>query len=165
MSMTGNRYLRAAFGRLARVSDNFLILIPTDPQWAPDVASGSRALAVLQALAPRAHEYKEERLEAVIFVDQGSNFEEVRCLNCGAQLDMEWFTEQMNRPTFDDLAIVMPCCGKPSSLNHLDFRWPAGFARFLIEARNPGRRALTEDEERRVEEALGHPVRQIWAHY
>jgi hypothetical protein len=32
----------------------------------------------------------------------------------------------------------MPCCGGSTSLNALRFDWPAGFARFVLEARNAG---------------------------
>lgn len=33
--------------------------------------------------------------------------------------------------------IRVPCCGAVTSLSDLDYRWPAGFARFVLEASEP----------------------------
>lgn len=147
------------------MSDNYLRLIPTDPHWTPDRVSARRGLAALRELAPGADKYDADYLQTVTFVDQGGNLEEIRCPNCGRPISFEWFTQQMGRPAFDDLSATTPCCATPVSLNDLDFRWPAGFASFELSARNPGRRQLTEGERHRVELALGHLVREIWAHY
>src|SRR5580658_5500260 len=100
-------------------------LIPSNPQWEPRNAESDSALAILKALTPRADAWEAEQHEGIVFVDQGSNFEEVRCPHCGDALDMDWFGEQMRRPSLDDLSIVTPCCGAHSTLNELDFRWPA----------------------------------------
>jgi hypothetical protein len=43
------------------------------------------------------------------------------------------------RSAFEDLAVRTPCCHTDTTLNELDYDWPAGFARFVLEARNPGR--------------------------
>jgi hypothetical protein len=147
------------------VSVNLLRLIPTDPQWEPDEDSADRALAVLRDLVPRAAACDAERFNAVTFIDQGSNFEAVRCPHCRSTLDMDWFGRVMDRPTYDDLLVVMPCCSSRTSLNELDFYWPAGFARFALTATSPNRRRLTDEERCRVEDGLGHGIRQIWAHY
>jgi len=37
---------------------------------------------------------------------------------------------------FTELAIITPCCGKPSSLTDLRYEMPVGFGRFVIEASN-----------------------------
>jgi len=147
------------------VSDDYLRLIPTDPRWTPDRVSADRGLAALRELAPRADNYESEYLQAVTFIDQGANFEEIRCPRCADAISLEWFKDEMGRLAFDDLSATTPCCTTPLSLNDLDFRWPAGFASFELSAMNPGRTQLTEAERQRVERALGHPVREIWAHY
>lgn len=147
------------------MSDNYLRLVPTEPHWRPNAGQRRRAEAALREVAPAAGAYASTVLEAVTFVDQGANFEEIRCPCCGSVLPVDWFQEQMNRPTFDDLSVTTPCCGERSSLNDLDYRWPAAFAAFELSARNPNRRGLTADELERVGAALGHPVREIWAHY
>src|SRR5262249_13741059 len=59
---------------------------------------------------------------------------------CERELDKEWFGKAMDRAYEKknwDLTIKLPCCGKGSSLNDLKYEWPAGFARFVLEARNP----------------------------
>jgi hypothetical protein len=59
----------------------------------------------------------------------------------------------------------MPCCAAATTLNHLDYDWPAGFARFVLSAHHPDRGWLDAQELADVADALGHPVRQILAHY
>ena len=41
---------------------------------------------------------------------------------------------------FADLDVRVPCCRSKTSLNDLDYRGPAVFARFVLEATEPGRR-------------------------
>jgi hypothetical protein len=150
------------------MSTNLLRIIPTDPAWTPNERAAGDALAALRDLAPGASATEAVRHDDVTFVDQGANFEAVRCPACGAELDVDWWQEAMeaaHRVRFADLAVVVPCCGVPASLNELDYDWPAGFARFVLEARDPGRQGPTDEELARVTAALGHPVRVIWAHY
>ncbi len=46
---------------------------------------------------------------------------------------------------FGDLAVIVPCCEMRFSLDDLCYEWPAGFARFLLEARSP-ENDLTEEQ-------------------
>jgi hypothetical protein len=53
-----------------------------------------------------------------------------------------------------------------SDLNDLVWEWPAGFAKFILEAMNPrlqGR--LPEERQSQTETILGCGLRQIYAHY
>ncbi|MER7555651.1 hypothetical protein ABTZ46_01840 [Nocardioides sp. NPDC126508] len=82
---------------------------------------------------------------------------------------MSWVFEVVDERSRDliDLDVVLPCCGATSSLNELAYGWAMGFARFEIGVLN-GTRAryeLDESELRQVGELLGHPIRQILAHY
>lgn len=74
-------------------------------------------------------------------------------------MDVAW------RGRFTDLGIVTPCCGAHTSLNHLEYDWPAGFSRFVLTVTNPDRRWLSSDELADVARSLGCPVRQTMAHY
>lgn len=70
----------------------------------------------------------------------------------------------------DDLSqldVVLPCCGETSSLNDLGYDWPMGFASFEICVLNGTRDQyeLQRDELERLSSLLGHPVRQVLAHY
>ena len=63
---------------------------------------------------------------------------------------------------FRNLAITTPCCGATSTLNDLDYRAPQAFARFAISYLNSSR-DLTIQQVEQIGEALGHPVRKVWA--
>jgi hypothetical protein len=69
--------------------------------------------------------------------------------------------------SFDRLEAQVPCCDAVISLNGLRFEQPMGFARFEVSVMN-GTRAkyeLDNQELARVASVLGHPVKQILAHY
>ena len=81
---------------------------------------------------------------------------------------MKWWGQEMDRVYqvngFQDLNILLPCCQRTSSLNDLIYDWPAGFARFLLEARSP-EGDLTHEQIALFESLLGCSIRKIWAHY
>lgn len=150
------------------MSDNYLRLIPTDPAWRPERDAAERAAVVLSALVPGADEVEAELYAGVTFIDQGANFERLGCPLCGAELAEVWWGEQMaaaGAGGFADLRVSTPCCGKATSLNDLTYDWPAGFAQSELSVLNPQRGWLTEAELAEVATALGHPLRQVMAHY
>ena len=101
------------------------------------------------------------------FVDPGSNFERVICMQCGAAIDQTWWQRIMDKASenkFTDLSVVVPCCGSKTSLNELRYEWPAGFAQFIIEIINPDRN-ISDEELLKIETILGSKLRKIWSHY
>ena len=103
--------------------------------------------------------------DEIEFVDAGGNTERVLCPNCGADLsDGLWQTamDQAWVTRFSDLKFRTPCCDSPSNLNRLVYEWPAGFAKFVLEASglNVGR-FLPEQQIESVARTLGCQVRQI----
>ena len=69
---------------------------------------------------------------------------------------------------FADLTVRTPCCDTETTLNDLDYRLPAGFARFVLSVQDPqreGRPDLTPEDLAAIGHALGHDVRQVLAHY
>ncbi|MBA3874542.1 MAG: hypothetical protein H0X30_35885 [Anaerolineae bacterium] len=145
------------------MTDNFLILIPTDPQYIPSPdraqAANDYLLSVLTA-----DDIVWMSSDTVTFVDQGMNFERVICPICGTELAIPDWQQMMDAAYaahFSDLAITMPCCGANSSLNDLHYEWPAGFASFSLEAFNPVA-DLNDQQLQTVAEILGCPVRKIW---
>ena len=149
------------------MADTYLRIIPTDPTCVPRITARERALSVLRRAVPLADEVSHLVTEEVRFVDCGANFESVRCPACGADIG-EWWAEAMelgHAQQFSDLRITTPCCQMHTSLNDLLYSWPAGFARYTLEALNPGQDRLPESLVRRVESALGSEVRVIWAQY
>lgn len=150
------------------MSDDWLRLIPADPSWTPSPERAERAVAKLFSLAPDADRVEAEVYEEVTFIDQGSNFERLNCPACRAELTMEWWTERMDEAavsSFSQLEATTPCCATATTLNEVSYDWPAGFARVEISALNPRRSWLDETELGQVADALGHPLRQVMAHY
>jgi len=150
------------------MSDNFLILIPTTPNFVP--AEGSQAAAVerLKSFLPKAEDIIFDSTAEVRFIDAGANFEKVSCPICRLALPMRWWQEAMGaagEKDFTDLRIKLPCCGKSSTLNDLMYFWAQGFARFSLEVMNPGLKDLKADQIRELEKLLGCSLRVILAHY
>ncbi|HEY2595862.1 MAG TPA: hypothetical protein VGK33_18375 [Chloroflexota bacterium] len=149
------------------MAETYLRIIPRDPGRVPSALARERALGVLQRAVPFADEIDSQVTPDVRFVDCGDNFETVSCPHCSADVG-EWWTMAMemgHEQQFRDLRATTPCCGRRTSLNELVYSWPAGFARYSLEALNPGLGSLPEALVRRLEDALGASVRIIWAHY
>jgi len=75
--------------------------------------------------------------EKIQFADAGQNFESVRCPSCKANL-MEWWGSAMSSAYseehgFVDLEITTPCCNMTTSLHRLEYSFPQGFYKIMIE--------------------------------
>lgn len=151
------------------MSDSFLRIIPRDPGHLPEAAAQERTLALIRTLLPAAAELRATVHDEIVFVDAGGNLESIACPRCGQRLSLAWWADAMDVAhalRFSDLFIEVPCCGRRVSLNDLEYEWPAGFARFVIEARDPALGGwLDADASARIETALGTRVRQILARY
>lgn len=154
-------------------SDNWIRLIPTDASWEPAQSSVDVAVAYVVSLFSRpgdsADEVSAVLRDDVALIDSGVNTSSFTCTICSSATDVSWVLEVVDEPSSDlsDLDVVPPCCGATSSLNELAYDRTLGFARFEIGVLN-GTRAryeLDESELRQVGKLLGHPVRQILAHY
>lgn len=161
------------------MSSDVISIIPTDPQWAPGEPEAAAARAVVAAIYPGAGAVDATVDDDPVFVDQGENFESVHCPHCAARMTIGWWHERMDEAWTSRCRVLdvrMPCCGRNSTLNDLDYRWPAGFARFVVRVRDPRRPGtgnphvidathLNDAELDAVAAALGHPVRQVVARY
>jgi hypothetical protein len=154
------------------MSKDVLSVIPTDPQWQPDQASGERAAAIVAGLAPGIPGGMDVDIDVtwhdeLTVVDCGGNLERISCPHCGASIDTEWWADLLEarcEEGFQTLSTQVPCCETSTSLDALDYDWPCGFARFEIAVWNPERIWFSDDELGVIAAALGHPVRQIRAH-
>jgi hypothetical protein len=149
------------------MSVDYLRFIPTDPTYDPPLLKDWQAEQLLAAFVPKATEITSHRYERIQFVDGGSNWEAIHCPECGAILeDDAWkvLVDQASVTHFVNLSFAMPCCGTISSLNDLHYEWPIGFARFVLQARNPNGH-IDGEQLRLLEEVLGCHLRTIWAHY
>lgn len=151
------------------MSENFLRIIPLEAGHVPAQAARDKALALLRSLLPRAAEVRAILQDHLFFVDQGENLEEIRCPRCNATLVPEWWMTEMDRAgaaQFSDLSVVLPCCGASTSLHDLDYDWPAGFARFVLQVREPALAGWLDDAAvARLEKVLGAKIRQIRTRY
>ncbi|MFR9794790.1 hypothetical protein ACL02U_02650 [Streptomyces sp. MS06] len=151
------------------MSETFLSVIPTDPDWQPDQAAGDGSAALLNELCPRAGGEIEVRWHTLpAFVNSGADLETISCPRCGSRLDIrEWWMPQMDGAYdgagFSNLDIRMPCCDFHTTLNDLVYDRPCGFARFEIKILDPDRAELNSDELSAISDKLGHDVRQVWA--
>ena len=105
------------------------------------------------------------------FIDCGSNLEEVICPYCRSSLDFEWWGEAMDaagESEFSNLNVLLPCCGKETSLNDLEYNMPCGFAASEIDILD-GNEEIDEEINERVlselSEIAGEKLRVIVAHY
>jgi hypothetical protein len=150
------------------MSDTILRLVPTSHTFIPSATEVAQAIHALEQLCPRAQEVTASIWDKVMFVDCGGNLDSISCVHCGAD-QLAWFFDETSRKyeanKLMDLQVKMPCCGASSSLNELKFDWPAGFASASIDVLIPDRDWLSDSELAQVSQALGHPVRQILAHY
>jgi hypothetical protein len=151
---------------MSGVAATLLRVIPDEPGRVPSATARERAEAVLRLALPSADDVVSHVSEHVRFVDCGDNFESVACPRCGTEIG-EWWSvvmEAAHEQHFRDLRATLPCCGQRLSLNDLVYSWPSGFARYSLEAMNPGLGSLPERVRARLESVLGCRVRVIWAH-
>lgn len=150
------------------MSVEYVQLIPEYPYYIPPKQAQSVAQEALSRLLPRAAEISISVYDTAQFIDQGENFERVSCPFCSADL-RSWWGSAMNtayKNRFENLSVTLPCCHRQTSLNNLRYQMPAGFARFVLSARNPDSgRNLTDDELEPIERELNCKIKQIWARY
>jgi hypothetical protein len=153
---------------LANMSDTFLRLIPVLPDFVPSREAAEAAIGRLKGFAPNASQIEAQWPTEIQFVDQGGNFERLLCPQCGTEVTnrfSDWM-ETAYQSRFEKRRVSLPCCGKDSDLNDLVWQWPAGFARFILEAMNPELPGwLPEANQKEIEMILACKVRQIYAHY
>jgi hypothetical protein len=148
------------------MSDSWIQFVPADPTWQPSQVAADRAAAELRQIAPKADEVNATFHETVEFFDPGANWSGVKCPKCAADLE-EWWGSAMSRAhkhSFSDLTVVTPCCSSETSLNDLDYEWPAAFGRFVLEAMNPNIGNTTPEQDETLEKALGAPLRKVLVH-
>ncbi len=148
------------------MSDTIFKLIPENPAYIPDPESRAKAKAYLAILFPEAEKIVDQVRNTIDFIDPGTNLETITCPECLSRLGKDWWQLAMSRASkahFANLAIDTPCCGATLSLNDLLYHWPAGFARYSLEVRNPNKEV--DDRVNALEDTLGTMLRKIWAHY
>ena len=148
------------------MSDHYLRLVSVDPNWSPSPEAAAAAVGILATLLPAADHVRAVGEAGVVFYDAGELAETIGCRRCGADLG-DWWQGAMTQAFasgFTDLAIVTPCCGARTSLNDLDYVYPAAFGRFALEAANPAVADVTDEQKAVIEAALGTRLRTVFQH-
>ena len=149
------------------MSRDYIVLIPGNPGYIPEVEARRRVEEQLSAFLPRAKDVSSRVNAEIQFIHPGGNLERVLCPNCGAQLDWDWWTAAMDAAYmthYRELSVNLPCCGAMSSLNDLHYEFPAGFALFALQAERPDSPGLDAEQMGTLERIVGSPLRQIWVH-
>jgi hypothetical protein len=151
------------------MSVGILRLIPKDPHFVPDDQARAAGLRYVSTSLPEAAEIKETVTPHVEFIDQGGNLEYIECPVCHQVLDNSWWSQVMDQIYdrdlgFAKLEVQTPCCTRWLSLNDLEYHWPAGFARYRMEARDPNGE-FTDQHKSALEGILHCSLRKIWARY
>jgi hypothetical protein len=162
------------------VSDFVLSVVPTDPRWQPDRDTGRAAGDVVASLALASGDggwCTVNWHDQITVVDCGENLQTIRCPHCGQEIDSDWFGDLLEqRHTSDEgftsLDVVVPCCTTATTFDRLDYDWPMAFAMFEIAVWNgsslwgpTGDGLLDPTAVATVETVLGHPIKQVRAHY
>lgn len=152
------------------MSDHIIKIIPTDPMFCCNDATAERVAAFIRSHINSWFQGKPLPLEYSIrenpmFVDCASNLESITCPSCGDKLDFRWWGDAMdlaNKTNFRHLEIILPCCGRSSSLNCLKYYHDCGFSCVEFDLYNP---ATIQDNDciRAIEKLLGTTVKIIEA--
>jgi hypothetical protein len=124
-------------------------------------------LKLFQSFVPQADSVDARTTETVEFIDQGGNFERVVCPACSAEIPIGWWQDAMDEAYeghFENLEVTTPCCQTMTTLNDLQYEWPAGFGRFCLEAMNPNIFPFPREQVDNLAQILGCELRVIWAH-
>lgn len=101
-----------------------------------------------------------------VFVDCGSNLEEILCPVCGSVIPFDYWGQVMdkaNESHFENLAVPLPCCKKSSSLNELNYHFPCGFSCIEFDILNPADEPALECLQG-IKKILDTDIRVIRAH-
>ena len=149
------------------MADTIFKLIPTKSEYVAEMGNLEKAKDLFASFVPQADEITLNVYDKTKFFDPGTNLEKVSCPKCNKDITDWWSGEGMGiakGDSFDSLEIVTPCCQSRVSLNDLIYDWPAGFARFSLEARNPKIKDLTGSQIKELQDTLNIPLKKIWSH-
>jgi hypothetical protein len=149
------------------MSDNWITLIPEDPNHIPDAVRQRRARSRFAEIVPKADEIEIKVSNKIEFFDCGANFECVRCPACGSEIATDWWKDRMDEDCGDGFKLATyatPCCATKCTLHELAYDWPQGFGRFALETMNPNIGELTNRNQRELEGILGTKLRVIYRH-
>lgn len=150
------------------MSEHYIKLISKNPRFVPAADRLEKAKLRFTQFLPDAQEIQAFVSDEIKFVDQGENFERVSCPKCGSELETLWWQQAMEKSwesKFQQMEVITPCCQSGTTLNDLDYQFPAGFARCQLSARDANQKEISPDQKSELEQILGTPLHQILVHY
>lgn len=162
------------------MSDLYVRVIPTDPEWQPTIEAAAGAVGYVAGLfagpGDSVDAVEPVFYERITLIDGGQYMQDVFCPRYDAAIGLDWFWDLLRErnggrtvgePTVGDLAATVPCCGIALTLPELRFEAPVGFARFEMSVMNWARGVgeLSPTELVAAGDILGHPVTQIHTRY
>ena len=157
------------------MSDRYIKLIPSDPDYIPNKTLRNKAVKVLEGMLPESEECEAEVYDTVTFVDQGEYLDVIICPACRKKLKYhdenitEWWgsvEQEEEEHGAEGFKVKMPCCKKEVLFTDLTFHWPAGFAKFELSALNPmTNRGLKPEQLAELESVLKCKLIQILCSY
>ncbi|GLC83284.1 hypothetical protein LBYZC6_53980 [Lacrimispora brassicae] len=111
----------------------------------------------------------------VEFADAGSDFETVSCPFCRKDLN-DWWGDAMDAAYLDgqgfvNIKVITPCCNRDTTLHELDYHFPQGMYKTMIEVYPDTSREdfSPEDFSEEIGNGLWHTTGERWrvihAHY
>lgn len=149
------------------MSDIVLKIISSTVDFLPSHHLADSAASFLRQVFPDADEVYFNISNDIRFIDAGANWGKIICPNCGREIDGTWWREAIEKAyenRFSDLKVVLPCCGTTSSLALLKYEWPVGFARFVLNVRNP-KNEIDDQTKKSLESLLRTSILVVWALY
>jgi hypothetical protein len=146
--------------------ENWLILIPKDPNTIPDEGKRKKGRARLLELFPKSKGVKIITTNAIVFYDCGSNLERIICPKCKAKIPIPWWQERMDadysKNSFKLDPYLTPCCQHSCTLNELIYEGNQGFGRCAIEVMEPDIPTVEKKQISELEGILGTELSIIY---
>lgn len=152
------------------MSDNNIIIVPTNPFYVPSEEHQHQSLIYLEKLEPHTQKIRIDNNNGILFYDCGENFHTISCPSCGESLGTQWWRANMDsdwnaeRKTFQLSSFHLPCCQTNHTLNDLVYDWHQAFARFAIILRNLSTGRLDNKDKDHLEAILVSKLSIVYQH-
>jgi hypothetical protein len=150
------------------MSDNWIAIVPEDPNFVPDADTHAAALDLFRDIAPDSEEIEIKLSEKIQLFDCGANLDRIICPRCAQEISIDcwqhWMDDDHDGSGFLLKAYSTQCCNSTVRLDELRYERPQAFARFGIEAMNPHIGDLSDGQISEFQAILGTSLRTVYQH-
>jgi hypothetical protein len=151
------------------MSDEYITIIPEQPDFVPDTARQIQAISYFGSLVSQSPNIQRQVSNQIQFIDCGQYFKYVKCPSCDATIDtdtwLDWMKADFSGEGFSLNFHKMTCCQESFTLQRLKYHFPQGFARFQLSAINSNIGQLSDIQISQFEQILECSVRAIYRKY